>query len=225
MVMAKKSILIVDDEEDLTWSISRHLSKNGNGLDVKCASSGNSALDILKERSFDLIISDIRMPGISGLDLLSRVAETYPGVQVIIMTAFGSEVLEDQVQKLGTQYYIEKPFELRYLRKLVFEALQLSDNEMESILLNEQIRDTITVNCRARMTSRMMFKSGLKNGNIYLQSGEIVHAECDELEGERALFRILEWEEAYYAKIMNQLAAKRTIRRQWQSLLNSTMID
>ena len=225
MAMEKKSILIVDDEEDLTWSISRHLSKNGNGLDVKCASSGNSALDILKERRFDLIISDIRMPGISGLDLLSRVSETYPGVKVIIMTAFGSEVLEDQVQKLGTQYYIEKPFELRYLRKLVFEALQLSENDVESILLNEQIRDTISVSCRAKLTSRMMFKNGQKNGNVYLQGGEIVHAECGEVEGERALFRILDWDQAYYAKVLNQLAAKRTIRRRWQSLLNATMID
>jgi len=223
--MEKKSILIVDDEEDLTWSISRHLSRNGSGLDVKCASSGNSALDILQGRRFDLIISDIRMPGISGLELLSRVSETYPEVKVIIMTAFGSEILEDQVQKLGTQYYIEKPFELRYLRKLVFEALQLSDTEVESILLNEQIRDTISVSCREKLTSRMMFKNGLNNGNIYLQGGEIVHAELGDLEGEGALFRILDWEEAYYAKILSQLAAKRTIRRRWQSLLNSTMID
>lgn len=225
MFREKKAVLIVDDEEDITWSISRHLRRNEALLNVQCVSSGVDALDLLAESKIDLIISDIKMPGLSGLELLRIVSEEWPETKVIIMTAFGSEVLENEVERIGTPFYIEKPFDLRYLRKLVFEALNLSSVECEGALLNSRIKDMLAFSCQTRRTSQLTFNDGIREGTVYLQRGEIVHAECGELEGESALFDILDWEEAHFRVNPDRQSAKRTIRRNWQSLLDSSMID
>lgn len=225
MAFEKKSVLIVDDEEDLTWSISRHLKKAEELLDVRCVSSAIDALQVLDRNAMDLIISDIRMPGLNGLDLLRIVMEKWPETRVIIMTAFGSDILEEEVEQLGTPFYIEKPFELRYLRKLVFEALEISETEFEGALVNSHIKDFLAFNCQTRKTSQVTLNDGIRVGTIYLHHGEIVHAECGELEGEHALYDILDWEKADYKVDYNCVAKKRTIRRNWQSLLSASMID
>ncbi len=221
----RKHVLIVDDEEDLTWSISRFLQRNEQFLDVKYVNSGDAAVQVLKKEKVDLIVSDIRMPGLDGIGLLKEVNARWPDTKVIIMTAYGSDQVEEEIENLGSSFYIEKPFELRYLRKLVFEALEITPKEMQGILVNEHIRDIIAFNCQTRRTNQMTFKNGLNKGTVYLQKGEIVHAECGNLEGENALYNILDWEQAYYHIAPNQHAKKRTIRRRWQSLLNATMID
>ena len=122
MESEKKRILIVDDEEDLTWSISRKL-KNQSYLEVLCANSGQSALELLAQYNFDLLVTDLRMPGISGIKLLSEVKSRYPRIQVIIMTAYGSADIKSIIEKWDQTGYIEKPFEINDLRKLIYACL------------------------------------------------------------------------------------------------------
>ena len=121
-----KSILIVDDEEDLTWSISKSLAKNDKHFEVICVANGNAALEVLARRSIDVVISDIRMPGRNGLQLLHDINSRYAGTKVIIMTAHGSGDMREEIMAKGTPFYVEKPFEIRYLRKLIYEALDLT---------------------------------------------------------------------------------------------------
>jgi two-component system response regulator (stage 0 sporulation protein F) len=119
----KKRILIVDDEEDLTWSISRKLEKDRDNLEVYCANSGNRALEMLSQLSIDLIVTDLRMPGISGWELLNQVKKQYPNIHVIIMTAYGSLEVKEALSQIGETGYIEKPFEINDLRKLILKHL------------------------------------------------------------------------------------------------------
>ena len=124
MTDVKKKILIVDDEEDLTWSISRKLQKDSRNFEIICANSGRQALEMLSENRVDLMVTDLRMPGISGLRLLSEVKSKYPRTQVIIMTAYGSMEIKSIIDKWGQAGYIEKPFEINDLRSLIFNYLQ-----------------------------------------------------------------------------------------------------
>jgi len=225
MDFQKKSILIVDDEEDLTWSISRYLQRNDSLFDVTCVSSGDEALGLLHKTPIDLIISDVRMPGISGLELLGLVNENYPAIKVIIMTAFGSDVLEEQIARPGSTYYIEKPFELVVLREIVYSALKISEKKIEKSVLNSRIEEIIAFACRTGKTSQLTFQRGLSQGRVYFKHGEIIHAECGELEGEHALFNILDWGRVDSYSSFEHPATKRTIRRNWQALLNNSMID
>ncbi|KAA0230260.1 response regulator [candidate division KSB1 bacterium] len=121
-----KCILIVDDEDDLTWSISKTLAKNDQQLEVICVGDGNAALTVLAQRRVDVVVSDIRMPGRNGLELLSDIRRDHPGAKVIIMTAAGSNDLRKELELRGASFYLEKPFEIRYLRQLIYEALDLA---------------------------------------------------------------------------------------------------
>lgn len=121
MNLRSNKILIVDDEEDLTWSISKSLTKNNELLEVICVNNGDKALKALKENVFDLVISDIRMPGISGLSLLDLIKKDHPKTKMIIMTAYGSPDIEKKIRNTKNAYYIEKPFDIHELKKLIFK--------------------------------------------------------------------------------------------------------
>ena len=126
MLENKKRILIVDDEEDLTWSISRGLIKDKNALEVMCANSGYHALKTLSEHSVDLLVTDLRMPGVDGFCLLNEVMDRYPKTRVIVMTAHGSQEVKDRLRTRGEPGYIEKPFEINDLRKLIYDRLEIN---------------------------------------------------------------------------------------------------
>ena len=120
----KKTVLVVDDEEDLTWSISRGLSKDTDQYEVICVNSGSSALEVLNEKSVDLVVTDLRMPGINGMKLLKEIKTNFPDTKVIVMTAYGSLEIKEVLEHSGTKGYIEKPFEINELRKLIHHYLE-----------------------------------------------------------------------------------------------------
>ena len=127
-IKAQKRILIVDDEEDLTWSISRGLLKDQNTFEVVCANSGKSALNLLSKKKYDLLITDIRMPGGNGLTLLRKAKDMFPSTKVIVMTAYGSSEIKDILDRTLTYGYIEKPFEFKDLRDLIYRCLNEKSN-------------------------------------------------------------------------------------------------
>lgn len=86
-----KRILIVDDEETLTFSLYQSFIISKENYEVVTASSGTEAWEKFAEHPFDLILTDITMPGISGIELLKRVKKERPQTHVIIMTAYGSD--------------------------------------------------------------------------------------------------------------------------------------
>lgn len=112
-------ILIVDDEEDLSWSISNSLMRCNNDLEVQCAQDGNQAFEMLRQHSYDLVISDYRMPGKDGLELLRQIRRRYSKTKVIIMTAYGSTEIQSIVEKSKDTYYLEKPFDILDLKKMI----------------------------------------------------------------------------------------------------------
>jgi DNA-binding NtrC family response regulator len=130
MSRKKKRILIVDDEEDLTWSISRKLSRDQDNLEITCANSGLSALEMLSNRRYDLMITDLRMPGLSGWQLLDEVKKKYPDTPVIVMTAYGSLEVQEALKQWGETGYIEKPFEINDLRKLIVHSLKCNPSRI-----------------------------------------------------------------------------------------------
>lgn len=119
----KKRILIVDDEEDLTWILSRRLGRDTDDLEIHCANSGHHALDVLKKNRIDLLVTDLRMPGIDGIELVSRVKHQYPKTSVIVMTAYGTVDAKKALDKIGIMGYIEKPFEFDEFRKMIHQNL------------------------------------------------------------------------------------------------------
>jgi two-component system, NtrC family, response regulator PilR len=114
------SILVVDDEQGMRDFLKIMLKKEG--YQVQTAGNGDMALSILQEGSFDLVISDIRMPGMSGLDLLGSIKELYPDLPMIMITAFASPDDAVIAMKNGAFDYISKPFNIEEIKSVVESA-------------------------------------------------------------------------------------------------------
>ncbi len=106
-------VLIVDDETGLRDTMYKRLKKRG--LDVSTAGSGEEALDILTADSFDVIVLDIKMPGIDGIETLKRIKAVRPDYEVIILSGHASLDLARRIVELGGFDYLLKPFDFEDL--------------------------------------------------------------------------------------------------------------
>ncbi len=213
-----KRVLIVDDEEDLTWTLSKKLSKDSDKFELTCVNSGQEAVEVLNQVPFDLVITDVRMPEVSGLDLLVEVKRHYPQTKVIIMTAYGTSDVQKEATQRGCFHYIEKPFEINELRQLILDALTKKKGFKGSVS-DFQLSDIIQLNCLGRLTSALKVTCDGEDGVIYFQEGNIVHAETRRLQGESAFYHIMSWQGGEFAVLRNQPTRKETISKGWQSLL------
>ena len=122
-MLEQKKMLIVDDEETLTYSLYQSFILAKRDYEVVTADSGEEAAEKLKSKDFDLVITDISMPGMSGLELLAAIKDQYPNIEVIIMTAYGSPEKKEEAMNSGAKYYVEKPFEIKEMKQLVMNVL------------------------------------------------------------------------------------------------------
>jgi DNA-binding NtrC family response regulator len=109
--MAK--ILIVDDEEDFLLLMRRYL--DAYGLETEGASSSIQARHCLERTRYDAVVSDLNMPGESGLDLLAHVSHRFPGLSFILMTGSRNSRLKREAMRMGSAGYLEKPFDIKEL--------------------------------------------------------------------------------------------------------------
>ena len=134
------SVWVIDDERSIRWVLDKALSKEG--LDVRCFESGDLMLRQLASSQPDAILSDIRMPGIDGLDLLEAVTSRYPGLPVIIMTAHSD--LDSAVASIqgGAFEYLPKPFEIEEAIAVVTRAI--ANNRREDSAASEEPPGVVT---------------------------------------------------------------------------------
>ncbi len=120
--MSAFHILVVDDEEAMRESLAAWLKKAGH--EVTTASSGERALDVLSHQGCDLALVDIKMPGMDGHELLSRIKEDHPRVMVVMITAYGSIESAVESMKQGANDYLLKPFDPEHLMLLIEKLLK-----------------------------------------------------------------------------------------------------
>lgn len=219
MTSTSKKILLVDDEEDLTWSISRSLRKENEQYEIICVNSGDEALKFLNRISFDLLISDIRMPGQNGFTLLSYVKRYHPAMKVIIMSAWYGIEIEAIVEKSSNLYYIEKPFDIRYLKKVIDQALMNTSDKYKNRFIDLSLKDIIRYNCQNKINGYLNISNGKKNGIIHFRCGEVIHAQVGEIEGECAFLDVLNWNNFEYDTILTNKPIKKTINNDWKMLI------
>ena len=110
-------VLVVDDDAEMRTLLRRTLEFDGH--QVMERDRGTHVLAALREAPFDLIILDKEMPGITGFDLLPLLHREFPGLPVLLVTAFGGRRVESSALRLGAASYLEKPFRLSQLREAV----------------------------------------------------------------------------------------------------------
>lgn len=128
-----KKILIVDDEKNIRMTLKHCLVEQNHEIDI--AVNGDEGLHKLQEEKFDLILLDIKMPGLTGMEVLKEIRQKGNNVDVIMMTAYGTIERAVGAMKLGAIDFISKPFtpdEIRKVVKEVLERQELEENELES---------------------------------------------------------------------------------------------
>ncbi len=141
--MSKGHILIVDDEEHICTILSRRLSKEG--YSCLTANNGIGALDCLDGKKVWLIITDIRMPQMGGIELLELVKSLHPGIIVIVSTGYADTDLVARVKAMGAWECIEKPYGLSSIVRSVKKAEEmfLRTNQIDSQIVGRVLHNGI----------------------------------------------------------------------------------
>ncbi len=121
MDIDKKRILVIEDDEEMR-SLLRDFFEE-EGFETDSVSNGSEAFRMLVREIFDIVITDIRMPGLTGLDIIPGVRKLQPETFIIVITAFGSEEVYRKAMERGANSYLEKPLRFMKLKEMVHELL------------------------------------------------------------------------------------------------------
>lgn len=138
MSKPKGNILVVDDEKHMREVLEIFLKNEG--YEVTSAKDGSMALEAIQREIFDLVITDLKMPRMGGIELLKAIKEMSPNTVVVIITAYGTTESAVEAMKLGAFDYIQKPFNMEDIRLVVTNAIEKQKLSEEISILKEQVK-------------------------------------------------------------------------------------
>lgn len=167
------NILVVEDKDSMRNMLYDTLTEEGYRVDS--ANDGRQALDLVENKSYDLVLTDLRMPEVDGLEVLSRVKEVDTDTSVIVMTAYGT--IEDAVSamKCGAYDFLTKPFDTEHLCVLVNRALEnrrlVAENSLlrQELLADHGIENIIGQNEKMRQLGELVHKVSKSDASVLLQ--------------------------------------------------------
>lgn len=118
---AERRILVIEDEESMRHALGKALARAG--WRVEAAATGREGVERLRTTRYDVVLSDVRLPDLSGLDVVALVTETAPGTPVVVMTAFGTVETALVAMKRGARDFVTKPFDMPVLLQLLERAV------------------------------------------------------------------------------------------------------
>jgi DNA-binding response OmpR family regulator len=129
-------VLLVDDEKDFVENLSKRLQLRN--LETRVALDGEAALEVVRQGNPDVMVLDLRMPGIDGIQVLRQVRQTHPQMAVVVLTGHGSDLDEAEARRLGASAYLHKPVELDQLVSTlhsVWQRLKKSKDMVDAMLM------------------------------------------------------------------------------------------
>ncbi|MDY6843425.1 MAG: response regulator [Thermodesulfobacteriota bacterium] len=121
MEKRENSILVVDDEKLIRWSLTKALEEDG--WNVVSAESGEEALEKARQIPFHVVITDLRLPGMDGIDLLSELKKINPDCHILVISAYGTPQLAAEAKRRGAFDLIDKPLKMNTMKKMVKNML------------------------------------------------------------------------------------------------------
>ncbi len=136
-MFSQARILVIDDDESMRDSCRQALARKASRIEV--AEDGLTGLGILKKEAFDLVILDLKMPGLSGMEVLNRIKQEYPEVVVVVITGYATVESAVEAMRRGAYDFLPKPFTPESLRAIVDRALDRRELVLENILLRSEL--------------------------------------------------------------------------------------
>lgn len=186
-----KNVLIVDDEKNFLLSLSEGLNAYAGDFNLLTAENGKIAIETLKTVKVDLVITDLKMPVMDGFGLIAHMSQEFRQIPVIVITAYGSPQIEQELKKFGIQQFLEKPLDFDFLVKKIFEYLESGP---KGHLQGISLPTFLQLVEMEKKTYTLTIKFQDKVGNLYLLKGKLIDADCGDLAGEEAAYEIIGWD-------------------------------
>lgn len=212
-------VLVVDDDEQLLLILTEILGRYKNKFETVPVKNGFDAIRALQEQNFSLVVTDIYMPGINGIVLLSYVSKNFPNMPCIVMTGHGTPELKERLEKKYS-HFIQKPFSVTELADLILESLGQEQNllgTMSGVSVSGFIKlvENESMTCICEVQS----EDG-KRGYLVFEGGTLYNAFFGKLKGKDAAINLFRLDKA---RIKFRHPPKKKFPRQIKSSLSSLL--
>ena len=215
-------ILVLDDDADWLELSREMLAQLPSKPEVRTATSGKRALAMLDAEPFRLIICDLKMPRIDGLQVLAIVRRRYPELRTVVLSGLEDEDFRSRAYALGVDMF--------WLKTEMQSNLQMYLDCLESLLGRDQdggfrgiqskgLMDIIQMECLARSSTVLRITRGSLVARLWIQDGELTDAEAEGARGETAFLRILTWKSGTFENLPAEPNRERTILKPVNALL------
>lgn len=192
LLHAMREVLIIDDELPLLKNLTGYLSSFPDKYRVRTAADGETGLEILGAADIDVLLTDVRLPGIDGIELVRRAREIKPSLPVIVMTAFASEDVRQAAYREGALRFVEKPLDLTHLRQQLEGCISAAAG-WSGFMGGLTIFDIVQLLSLSGMSRVMEVRFRGHSGVLVFENGKLMHASTADVSGEKAFYRMAEW--------------------------------
>lgn len=182
-------VLLADDDTSFVASLRDALSNEP--YDLLVANDGARALELFRQREVDLVVTDLRMPEMDGATLAGELARSPRVVPCIVMTAFGTPELEQQLERLGILHFIDKPIDVAELRQRIRQGLEQSAGD--SLLHGMAVTSFLQLLALERKTCTVRVKREGEVGLLFFREGELYDASVENRTGLEAALELVTW--------------------------------
>jgi CheY-like chemotaxis protein len=223
----KHKILLLDDDQDILDLYKEMLTSLPSEPEVQTANSGARAIAFLEAETFNLLISDLKMPKMDGLQLLTIVRKRWPTMRTVVMSALNDEQFKQRAYSMGIDQFLEKPRtgkEINYFCECI-ESLLTKEETSEGAFRGVQsksLMDIIQLECLSQSSSTLKITSGPLEGKIWIDTGEVIDAAANDTTGEEAFRLIASWKGGAFEMLPPEAGRRRTIHNSYHALLLET---
>jgi DNA-binding NarL/FixJ family response regulator len=220
----RKQFLLVDDDAGFLHGIKEIFSQMANGSwDIFTAENHSQALDVLRQQPVNVVVLDLDMPVMDGLQFLRLLGRTHPGQQVVILTGHATDESRKACLESGAALVLEKTIAPNGFAS-VFSALDalagaVPQEGFRGLMRRVGLPEVLQMECLSHKSSVLEVFGGKTRGRIYISNGSIVHADSGQLQGEVALYSLLALRGGEFNFLPFTEPLHRTITGHWESLL------
>jgi CheY-like chemotaxis protein len=222
---ARPKILLVDDEQELLDLYREILSQLPSQPEIFTSASGARAIAMLESEPFTILVCDLNMPKMDGLQVLSIVRRKYPDLRTVVLTSVLDEQFRSRVYALGIDLFWQKPSSSEEIKQLLECLESLLGREPQSGFRGVQSKslvDIIQLECISQNSTVLKITNGPLTGKIWVRTGEVIDAETEDAAGEEAFRRILSWRSGNFEALTPEPEREQRIFNSYQGLLLQT---
>lgn len=222
MMDTQSKILLVDDDPDVLDVYQELLKQLPGAPRIQVASSGAEAIATLEASPFHLLITDLRMPRMDGLQVLSIVRRKFPALRTVVLTSVIDEQFRSRVYALGVDLFWQKPAtetEMGLFRDCIQSLLERQEAGGFRGLQSKSLMDIIQLECLSQTSSVLRITNGPLVGRLWINHGELYDAEAAGLQGEAAFAHILSWKAGSFESLPAEPRRPKVITQSCNALL------